>query len=262
VTAAPRLLAPGAALYDCRITHTRLAPLQNAFTYRTYLWLVDLDHLPRPGPGLRLLAGFHARDHLGDPRQPIRDNLDRYLRSQGIDLAGGRVVMLAHARVLGHVFNPLTVYWCHRADGTLACVVAEVHNTYRQRHAYLLRTDEHGRAQTPKQFYVSPFYPVDGAYQMSLPEPEPPGAPHPQGLRREPLALSITLTRPNGPAFVASVHGTSRPATARALLGAAVRHPWSTAAVSARIRWQGIRLHLRGLPVMPRPPRQPQEDVQ
>jgi uncharacterized protein len=261
VTAAPRLLAPGAALYDCRITHTRLAPRQNSFTYRTYLWLVDLDHLPRPGPGLRLLAGFHARDHLGDPRQPIRANLGRYLRSRGIDLAGGRVVMLAHARVLGHVFNPLTVYWCHWADGTLACVVAEVHNTYRQRHAYLLRTDEHGRAQTPKQFYVSPFYPVDGAYRMSLPEPEPSGVPHPQEAGRRPLALSITLTRPNGPAFVASVHGTSRPATARALLGAAVRHPWSTAAVSARIRWQGIRLHLRGLRVIPRPPHQPQENV-
>ena len=97
---------------------------------------------------------------------------------------------------------------------------------------------------------------------MSLPEPEPPGAPHPQEARREPLALSITLTHPDGPAFVASVHGTGRPATARALLSAAVRHPWSTAAVSARIRWQGIRLYLRGLPVMPRPPRQPQEDVQ
>ena len=171
-----RALAPGAALYECRITHTRLAPLRNVFTYRTYQWLVDLDHLPRPGRFLRLLAGFDSRDHLGDPQRPIRDNLDRFLMSQGIDTGGGRVVMLAHARVLGYVFNPLTVYWCHRPDGALACVVAEVHNTYRQRHAYLLRPDERGRAQTPKEFYVSPFYPVDGGYRMSLPEPSPPGA--------------------------------------------------------------------------------------
>ena len=97
---------------------------------------------------------------------------------------------------------------------------------------------------------------------MSLPEPGPPDVPHPQEPRREPLALSITLTRPNGPAFVASVYGTGRPATARALVGVAVRQPWSTAAVSARIRWQGIRLYLRGLPVIPRPPHRPQEDVQ
>jgi len=248
-----RPLAPGAALYECRVTHTRLAPWRHAFTYRTYQWLVDLDHLPRPGPGLRLLAGFRARDHLGDPRRPIRANLDRFLESRGIDLAGGRVLMLAHARVLGYVFNPLTVYWCHRADGALACVVAEVHNTYRQRHAYLLRTDDHGRAEAPKQFYVSPFYPVDGGYRMCLPEPGPgPG----------PLNLSVTLTRPGGPSFVASVHGTGRPATARALLSAATRHPWSTAAVSARIRWQGSRLYLRGLPLVPRPPHRPQEGVQ
>jgi DUF1365 family protein len=253
VTAGPRALAPDAALYECRITHTRLAPLRHAFTYRTYQWLVDLDHLPRLGPGLRLLAGFHGRDHLGDPELPIRDNLDRFLASQDIDLAGGRVLMLAHARVLGYVFNPLTVYWCHRADGPLACVVAEVHNTYRQRHAYLLRTDDHGRAQTAKQFYVSPFYPVAGGYRMSLPEPGPPGSA---------LSLSVTLTRPGGASFVATVHGQGRPATTRALLGAAARHPWSTAAVAARIRWQGIRLYLRGLPVAPRPPHQPQEGVQ
>jgi uncharacterized protein len=254
---APRPLAPGAVLYECRVSHTRLTPSRNAFTYRTYQWLVDVDHLPRLARGLRLLAAFRGRDHLDDPSRPIRENLDRFVRSHGIDLAGGRVMMLAHARVLGYVFNPLTVYWCHRADGTLACVVAEVHNTYRQRHAYLLRPDDRGRAQTPKQFYVSPFYPVDGGYRMSLPEP---GRPRPDGSSE--LKLSVTLTRRDEPSFVASVHGTGRPATVRALLGAAARHPWSTVAVSALIRWQGIRLYLRGLPVVPRPPGRPREDVQ
>jgi Protein of unknown function (DUF1365) len=92
------------------------------------------------------------RDHLGDPSRPIRENLDRYLRSQGIDLAGGPVMMLAHARVPGYVFNPLTVYWCHRADGTLACVVAGAHNTCRHRHAHLLRPDDRGRARAPTVF--------------------------------------------------------------------------------------------------------------
>ena len=240
-----------ARLYECRITHARTAPLRNVFTYRTYLWLVDLDHLPcskRLGP--RVLASFQARDHLGDPRRGIRENLDCFLTAHGIDLGGGRVVMLAHARVLGYVFNPLTVYWCHRADGTLACVVAEVHNTYGQRHAYLLHTDDCGRAQVPKEFYVSPFYPVDGRYRMSLPEPD------------ARLALGVVLGRPDGPSFAASVHGRGVPATARALIGAAVRHPWSTAAVSARIRWQGVKLYRRGLRPVPRPAHLPQEGVQ
>jgi hypothetical protein len=158
--------------------------------YHTYQWLVDLDHLPRPAPWLRPLAAFCGRDHLGDPGWPIRENLDRFVGSYRIDLAGGRVMMLAHARVVGYVFNPLTVYWCHQADGTLACVVAEVHNTYRQRHAYLLRPDDRGRARAPKQFYVSPFYPVDGSYRMSLQEQ---GTPGPGGSE---LKLSVTLTPP------------------------------------------------------------------
>ena len=229
-----------ARLYQCRITHARTAPIRNVFSYRGYLWLVDLDRLPRA----RLLTGFSARDHLGDPRRGIRDNLDRFLAGRGVDRPH-RVMMLANARVLGYVFNPLTVYWCHRADGTLACVVAEVHNTYGQRHAYLLHTDDRGRAQVPKEFYVSPYYPVDGRYRMSLPSPD------------ARLALSVVLDRPDGLPFSASVRGRSVPATARALTGAGL----STAAVAARIRWQGYKLYLRGLRPVPRPAHLPQEGV-
>jgi uncharacterized protein len=238
-----------ARIYECTITHARTVPLRNVFRYGTLLWLVDLDQLPRLGP----LAGFRGRDHLGDPRRSIRENLDWFLAARGIDRPR-TVTMLAHARVLGYVFNPLTVYWCHRADGTLACVVAEVHNTYRQRHAYLLHPDQRDRAEVAKQFYVSPFYPVDGRYRMSLPEPDP----RPDGR----LALSVVLDRPDGSSFAASVRGRAVPVTARALLSAAARHPWPAATVSARIRWQGVQLYLRGLPVMPRSAHSPQEGVQ
>ena len=245
-----RPLAVGAALYECRVVHARQAPLRHAFSYRTYQWLVDLDHLPGPGWLASLLAGFRARDHLGDPARGIRANVDEFLRGRGVDLGGGRVLMLAHARVLGYVFNPLTLYWCHRADGTLACVIAEVHNTYGQRHAYLVRTDDQGRARVDKELYVSPYHPVDGWYQMSLPVPD--GR----------LAINVTLNRPNGDRFVASVRGAGVPATRLALLRAAARHPCATVLVSARIRWQGIRLYARGLRPAPRPPRRPQEGVQ
>jgi uncharacterized protein len=229
------------ALYEVTISHARSAPLRNVFRYRSYLWLVDLDHLPR----VRLLAGFRARDHLGDPRASIRANLDRFLAANGI-CRPHTITMLTQARVFGYVFNPLTVYWCHRPD----CVVAEVHNTYGQRYAYLLHPDANGRARVPKQFYVSPFYPVDGHYRMSLPEPG------------ERLALSVRLDRSDGHSFAASVRGRAVPVTARARLKTAARYPWSTAAVSARIRWQGMRLYLRGLPVIPRPAHQSQEGVQ
>lgn len=236
------------AIYECRITHARTAPLRNVFAYRSYQWLVDVDDLPRPPRGLRLLADFRTADHFGDPLRAIRENLDRFLAARGIDLSGGRVLMLTHARVLGYVFNPLTVYWCHDAAGPLRCVVAEVHNTYRQRHAYLLDPDSRGRAETPKEFYVSPFFPVDGRYRMSLPEPG-----------RE-LALSIVLHRPGQPPFVAGVRGRRVAAGTRGLLTAAIRHPWSTALVSGRIRWQGIKLCARGLRPVPRPDRAGQEE--
>jgi DUF1365 family protein len=238
------------ALYECAVQHVRTAPLRNAFTYRTYQWLVDLDALPRLPAWLRPLATFRSADHLGDAGRTIRDNVDRYLAARGIDLGGGRITMLANARVLGYVFNPLTVYWCHDAAGALQCVLAEVHNTYGERHCYLLRTDSRGRAEVTKEFYVSPFYPVDGSYRMSLPEP---------GDR---LALTVALHRPEGPPFVASVRGRRRAATTAGLLALAARHPWSTAAVTGRIHAQGLRLYARGLPVSRRPRHRPQEGVQ
>jgi DUF1365 family protein len=242
-------LAETPALYDCVVRHGRSAPLRHHLRHRTYLWLVDVDRIPVLPMLLRPLARFHPRDHFAGAAPSLRAGIDTFLHARGVDLNGGRVLMLAHARVLGYVFNPITVYWCHNSAGALVCVVAEVHNTYGQRHCYLLRTDKTGAAEVEKDFYVSPFFPVDGIYGMRLPVPG------------ERLDLTIRLRRDNATPFTAAVHGTRRPATARQLLRAALSRPWSTAAVSAAIRLHGIRLFLRGLPVQPRPPHRPQKGM-
>ena len=239
----------GASLYDCRIAHVRTSPLRHAFTHRTYLWLVDLDRLPRLPAPLRPLARFRAADHLGDPSGTLRGNLDHYLAEQGIDLDGGQVLMLAHARSLGHLFNPLTLYWCHDRGGAPVCTVAEVCNTYGERHCYLLRPGPDGRAETGKEFYVSPFFPVDGRYLMAVPPPD------------QRLRLTMHLEREGGRPFTATVRGTRRAADPAGLLRAALHHPLSTLAVSVHIRIQGIRLYLRGLPVQPRPHHPHQQGV-
>lgn len=241
----------GNAIYETTVRHTRTAPVRHRFAHRSYHWLVDLDDLPRLPRWARPLARFEAADHLGDPRASLRQNVDTFLAAHGLDLEGGRVVMLAHARVLGYVFNPITVFWCHAAGGALAAVVAEVHNTYGGRYRYLLRPDEQGRAETDKRFYVSPFYEVGGRYEMRLPEPG------------DTLGLSVTLRPPGGAAFVATVHGRHRPASARSLLRAFARCPWVTLLGAAQIRYQGLRLWARRLPVVARQPEtcQPEENL-
>ncbi len=238
-----------AALYPCEITHVRAHPIRRAFRYRSYLWLVDLDDLPRVPLPLRHLARFRAGDHLGDPVAPIRANVDAYLARHGIGLAGGRVLMPGHAAVLGYVFNPLTVFWCYHADGTLAAVIAEVHNTYRQRHAYLLHPDGRGRAEADKDFYVSPFLPVAGRYRLHLPEPG--------GV----LRLSVTLHLHGRTVLAASATGRRRGYTPWRLLACTLRHPWVTGQLTALIHWQGIRIAARRLPVFPRPAQDAQEGV-
>ena len=239
-----------ASIYRTSISHVRRSPLKNAFTYRSYSWFVDVDHLPRLPFLLRPLAVFRAADHLGDPDAGIRANVERYLRTQGMEPDGGPIHMLTSARVFGYVFNPLTLFWCYRSSGELQCVVAEVHNTYGERHCYLLRTDPSGRASVPKAFYVSPFNDVDGEYRMKLPAP---------GDR---LAVSIILEREGHRPFVATMDGRRRPATRRNILAAAFATPAAPLLVSALIRVQGIKLWARRLPVVARPHHTSQEAVQ
>jgi cyclopropane fatty-acyl-phospholipid synthase-like methyltransferase/DUF1365 family protein len=224
-------------LYEVEVFHRRQTPVVHEVRQRSYLAYVDLDELPRAG----FLARFKAADHIGDPRATIRANVDARLAEHGITLDGGSIMMLTQARSLGYVFNPLTLYWCHRPSGELACVVAEVHNTYGQAHAYVVHPDENSAADTEKSFYVSPFYPVDGFYRMSVPEP---------GDR---LAITFTLHRPEGRPFVASMRGVARPMNLANLLTLVARHPLATYVVRAGIAWHGIRLYLKGLPVLPRP---------
>ena len=136
------------ALYPCRITHARTAGPRRVFSYRSYLWLVDLDRLPLLPRPWRPLARFRVRDHLGGADAPsIRSNIDGYLAEHDIDLRGGRVLMLANAATFGYVFNPISVFWCFDAEGEIAAVLAEVHNTYHERHVYLLHPDPDGRAE-------------------------------------------------------------------------------------------------------------------
>jgi uncharacterized protein len=250
VTAAPPVETP--ALYDVRIAHTRTTPLRNSFEYRGYLWLVDLADVAagrlvqgRPLPRwLRSQARFDAADHLGDPSSSIKDNVVALARDHGVDDVD-RVLMLASARSgagrASYVFNPLSTHWCYRADGSLACIVAEVHNTYGQRHAYVLRPDEAGRVQVDKQFYVSPFFEVDGRYLMRF------SAPGRQ------VRITMALRQHGATPFTAAVRGTARPATARSVFLAALRFPMMSFRVSILIRLQGGKLWLRRLPVVPRP---------
>jgi uncharacterized protein len=236
------------ALYAVEVGHVRYQRIRRTLRHRTYLWLVDLDHLPRLPWYLRPAARFRSADHLGDPDRPIRANVEAYLATHGVR-AGGRIVMLAHAYSLGYVFNPLTLFWCHDPAGDLVCVVAEVHNTYGERHCYLLRPDPVGRAEVDKQFYVSPFLSVTGSYRMTVP---PPG---------ETLAVTVGLHQDGHPALVAMLRGDRRPASTRQLLRVLVRYPAVTYRTAALIRRHGVALWARRLPVVRHPDHVPQQGV-
>ncbi len=237
-------------LYPATVGHRRNPSAPGAvtrqFRYRSYYWLVDVDVLARREPvarPLRAFARFRSADHLGDPHCSLAANARAVLAEAG--LRADRILLLTCPRVGGHVFNPLSVFYCLVGEPgaeRLDAVIAEVHNTYGGRHVYLLRPDETGRDTTEKRFYVSPFLPMGGRYLMRVPPPD------------ENLAVSIALQQDGATPFVATLTGRRRPATTANVLLTLLRWPLVTLRTAALIRWQGIRLWLRRVPVQPRPP--------
>ena len=229
------------ALVTGRVSHARQTPLKHRFRYRVYQWLVDLDDLPRLSWWLRPFSTFKAADHIGDPQSDLRSNIERFCASEGVDVTGDRILMLANARVLGHTFDPLSVFWAIAPDASLTCIVAEVHNTYGERHAYLLQTDEQGRSQVEKAFYVSPFFTVDGRYDLQF------------ELTPDVVSSTAVLKQDGESVFSATFRGQPRPATPGRLARTLMSMPFMTHRTSLLIRMHGVWLWLRGLPVVPRP---------
>src|SRR5882757_4351648 len=137
----------GSSIYEGWVMHRRLTPRHHRFKYRVFAMLLELDELPALDKKLRLfkhnrwgLFSFQDRDHGPvDSTKPrdLKTWLDELLTQNGIEAKGARRV-LCYPRILGFVFNPISVWFCDDEHGALKAIVYEVHNTYDERHAYVL----------------------------------------------------------------------------------------------------------------------------
>lgn len=241
------------ALYIGRVAHRRLRPAKHALSYRVFNLLLDLDEIEALSARLRLfsrgrlnLLSFHDRDHGDGSETPLRNQIEALAARAGVALGGGRIALLCMPRVLGHVFNPLSVYFCHDAEGRLACLVHEVSNTFGERHSYVVPVTGAGpdglvRQSVPKRFYVSPFLDMDMTYDFSI---RPPG---------ERVGVAIQTRDGEGIVLTASFAGEARPMTDGALLRAVAAHPLLTLKVVAGIHWEALRIWLKGVKLRERP---------
>jgi DUF1365 family protein len=231
--------------------HGRKGAVENAFRYRVDYLLLDAEAAAPRAP--RLLArnragvmSLHDSDHGGPPgkgRGPVwvREVLDAH----GLP-APARIELLAQPRVLGHVFNPVAFWLCHDAEGATRCIIAEVTNTYGDRHSYLCHRDDHGaitatdRLRARKIFHVSPFQPVEGEYEFRF------------DLRPDRIGIWIDLTAGNG-GVLATLTGPVRPLGLRGIAAALLRRPFGSRRVLALIHWQALKLWWKGATFRARP---------
>lgn len=246
-----------AALYPARVAHRRLIAPFYRFVYRVFYLLLDIDRIDEAARPLRLfsynrfnLLAFHDRDH-GDGRPgALRCWAEEVLGGQGIALDGGRIRLLCMPRLLGFGFNPISLWYCEHRDGSLRAVIAEVRNTFGEKHSYVLAS---GGAALPydfpqekdKCFHVSPFFDLVGRYRFQLGEPG------------ERLRVVIHESREGMPILDATLAGERLALTDAALLGQVLRMPLMTLKVVGAIHWEALKIWLRGARFhrKPEPPR-------
>jgi DUF1365 family protein len=255
-----------AALYPARVAHRRLVAPFYRFVYRVFYLLWDIDRIDEVVAPLRLLSrnrfnvlGFRDRDHgahvdpsTTDPN-PLRRWAEGVLDSAGIRLDGGRIRLLAFPRLFGFAFNPISMWYCEHADGSLRAVIAEVRNTFGETHSYLLASDGapmpyEQKHEKDKCFHVSPFFDLVGRYRFTLTEPG------------ERLRVAIHETRDGVPILDATLACERRALTDGAILGQVARMPLMTFKVVAGIHWEALKIWLRGGKFHGKPP-PPDRDI-
>ena len=241
------------ALYEGEVVHRRLAPRPHEFRYALTLVHLDLDELPEALEGTWLASArrpaplsFRRRDYLRDVAgrtdRPLKEVvLERVAERLGRRPAGS-VSVLTQPRMLGYLFNPVSFYYCHDADGRLDAVLADVTNTpWGERHAYVLDARAHERGSRfawrfAKDFHVSPFFEMELDYDWRFSSPG------------EQLEIAMTSLRAGECVFHATLACRRRELSRRNLARALVRRPFQTARVHAAIYCQAALLWLKRTP--------------
>jgi DUF1365 family protein len=242
-----------AVLYFGDVMHARLKPMGHRFSYRVMNLLIDLDRLDEADRQSPLFAvnraalySFNEVDHGERDGSSLRAYVQRCAAARGIDLTGGRVLLLCYPRLFGYTFNPLSAYFCYSADGGLALIIYEVRNTFGELHPYVLPVQPGEisaagvRQQQDKLFYVSPFIEMAMRYHFRV---SPPG---------HSVKLRILETDHEGPLLSAAFSGRRRDLTTAALLRSFFSLPLVTFKIVAAIHWEALRLWLKGVRLVPR----------
>ena len=258
------LAMPVALIGTGQVRHTRLRPAKNSFTYGTYFLMLPMRRL-RSQPSAELkrnrfgLLSFHDRDH-GDGRADSLAWIDELLTHEGITDADGEAWLHCYPSVLGYAFKPVSFWYCHRADESLAAIVVEVNNTFGERHCYLLRGPGLAFGQelrADKVFHVSPFCDVAGSYRFRFLRTDL--HPAADGLRKDSQRTVVRIDHDDesGPLLQTSVSGRLVPLSRRSVLGAFFGMPLMTFFVVARIHWQALKLWTKHVPFFrkPEPPK-------
>lgn len=242
-------------VYRGRVRHRRMSPAPHEFQYGMFMLYLDLGELPGVFDGRWLwsarrpsIAWFRRKDYLGDPAVPLERAVRDLVEARSGRRPQGPIRLLTHLRYFGYIQNPVSFYYCFDESGTaIETIVAEITNTpWGERHAYVLPgtpgSSRH-RVQHAKHFHVSPFMPMDHAYEWTFSTPDRGLLVHMKNLEQGQSIFDATLALRR------------KPLNAVTLSSCLLDYPWMTAAVAASIYWQALRLMFKGVPFHPHPKR-------
>lgn len=244
------------ALYEGTIRHRRMEPVAHSFAYRIFYAYLDLAELPEaldavPGWSARgpALARFARGDHLGDPEVPLDEAVRALVEARTAVRPQGAIHLLTLPRTFGVAFNPISIYYCHRRDGSLGQILAQVDNTpWGERHCYAVDVEKDNlsegqglRFRVPKAFHVSPFNPMTQQYEWRFTRPGRSLVVHMENWQEGRVRSDATLTLRR------------RPLDRRQGALTLLRHPAMAVSVVSGIYAQAARLWWKGAPYYAHP---------
>ena len=235
-------------IYVGNVIHKRFKPKEHFFKYRVFSLLLDLSEINLIQKKISFfsynrfnLISFFDKDHGNRDGSNLKDWVIKNIQKYNIETKNIRIKLLCYPRILGYVFNPLSVFFIYNRDSSLVAILYEVKNTFGEQHTYVFKTKNQLKLienKCQKKFFVSPFMDLDSTYYFKILYPE------------DTLSVVIDQRDNLGKLLFASQDGKRINLSSKNLLFSYLKHPLMTFKIISAIHFEALRLWIKGIKIV------------
>ena len=236
------------SIYNGTVIHKRFKPKTHYFKYNVFSLLIDLSELDQLNNKIKFfsynkfnLVSFYEKDHGDRDGKSLIDWVKKNLDDNNVSSENIKIKLLCYPRILGYVFNPLSVFYVYDIDERIICILYEVKNTFGEQHTYIFRVNDDKNLYQHnclKKFHVSPFIEMDCKYFFRILKPG------------EKISVIIDQYQTNEKILYASQDGKRVEFSTKELIKSYISHPLMTFKIISAIHYEAFKLWLKGIRII------------